>query len=370
MQSLAVSGYTAAAVIAALHAETAPRNISFRYDLLDKDEAFKLALTTVEDCSISHSALADIKRTATFNIRDDGGIDFLNDRIQPFARLLMPDGGYAEWPQGIFLLSSPERKEQNSLIYRDVEAYDGLQVLTDDKFEDRYTVTSGTNYITAIQTILTGAGITKMNLESTTSTLTSTLDWDPGTTKLAVINSLLDSLNYISLYVDENGFYTSRKYVAPSDRSIEYTYSDDEASVIYNGLVDKLDLFGVANKFVRYTSSADEASLISTYTNTNAASPLSTVSRGRTIVDYDTVDDIADQATLDEKVIAIATEASQVYGYITCKTAIMPMHSHYDVIKINNSSLNIHEKFSETNWSFRCQAGEKMSHSLRRVVTI
>ena len=45
----------------------------------------------------------------------------------------------------------------NGEIYRAVEAYDGLQVLTDDKFTSRYTVASGTNYVTAIKTILTGA---------------------------------------------------------------------------------------------------------------------------------------------------------------------------------------------------------------------
>ena len=89
MQSLAVNGYTKQQVIDALHAKTASRTVSFRYDLLDNTETFKKALTCVEDCSINYAAFADIKRTATFHIRDDGDIDFLNDRIKPWVRLNM-----------------------------------------------------------------------------------------------------------------------------------------------------------------------------------------------------------------------------------------------------------------------------------------
>ena len=85
MQSLAVNGYTRQEVINALHSKTAPRVISFRYDLLDKNEVFKKALTTVASCTISHSALADIKRTAKIKIRDDGDVDFLSDRVQSFT---------------------------------------------------------------------------------------------------------------------------------------------------------------------------------------------------------------------------------------------------------------------------------------------
>ena len=368
MQNLAVNGYTRAEVIAALH--NGRRHISFRYDLLDSNEQKIKALTTVESASISMSAFADIKRTAKFNILDDNSINFASDRIQPFIRLKMPDDSYTEWSQGIFLLSSPDRSEQNGNIYRDIEAYDGLQVLNDDKFEDRYAIGVGTNYITAIKEILTGAGIIKTNIEPSALTLPATKEFEPGTTKLSAINSLLAEINFVPIYVDEIGFYTSMGYAGPDFRAVDYTYSDNELSVIYNGLVDKLDLFSVPNKFIAYTSNPDSASLRSVYTNTSADSPLSTVSRGRTITDVRKVDDIADQTTLDAYVARIAFEASQIYGYITAETAIMPFHSVYDVIRIEYSSMGIYEKFTETDWSYDLSVGAKMKHSLRKVVNI
>lgn len=368
MQSLAVNGYTQSEVIAALH--DGVRHLSFRYDLLTSADRKIKALTTVESGSVSLSAYADIKRTAKFTIKEDTSINYLSDRIQPFARLEMPDGGYAEWSQGIFLLSSPQRKERNGEIYREIEAYDGLQVLLDDKFEDRYSIGVATNYVTAIKTILTGAGITKANIAPSTKTLPSAREFEPGTSKLTAINALLSSLNYVPMYVDENGFYTSMGYVSPSLRSVEYTYAVGEQSVIHNGLTDSIDLFSVPNKFVIYTSNADTASLRSVYTNDSATSPLSTVSRGRTITDFRQIEDIADQTTLDDYVERIAFEASQVYGYVDFETAIMPFHGVLDVIRLEVPALNIYEKFTETDWSYTLKAGSRMKHKARKVVNI
>ena len=52
-------------------------------------------------------------------------------------------------------------------------------------------------------------------------------------------------------------------------------------------------------------------------------------------MDIRQVDDIADQVTLDDYVQRIAFEASQVYGYITAETAIMPTHGINDVAQID-----------------------------------
>ena len=57
---------------------------------------------------------------------------------------------YINFPLGIFLLSSPTRADQDNMIIRDIEAYDGLIVLKEDKFIDRYNVSAGTNYVDAV----------------------------------------------------------------------------------------------------------------------------------------------------------------------------------------------------------------------------
>lgn len=394
---MARGGYTAEQVKAALHAPN--RQIAFRYDLLDSQNNYKRALTTVMGGSISYNSLAEIKRTARFSIKDDGTINFLSDRIKPYCRLWVPPGrvlaryytflqasfpalheeirlapetgGWVEFPLGVFILSTPPRRaDAYGVVTREVEAYDLLQVLTDDKVEDRYTVTAGTNYIAAIKTLLDGAGLTQQNLTATDKTLPTDRDWGPGTKKLHIINNLLSAINYRSLYIDEDGFAVAKPYVSPASRASEYTYRDDDQSVIFPGPEQSLDLFAVPNKWVLVVSEPDRDPLTATYINDNPNSPTSTVSRGRTIVDYREYVEAADQATLNARAERIAFEASQVYEKVIFETAIMPMHSDSDVFTLEFSDLGISAKYAETGWSFELRAGARMRHEIRRVVNI
>ncbi len=368
MQSLAVSGYTEAQVITALHASN--RQIAFRYDLLTSANVFKKALTTVTAASVANNSLAEIKRTAKFSLRDDATINYLSDRIKPWVRIKMTDGGWAEFPQGVFLLSTPPRMEDNTGIYREIEAYDLLQLLTDDKVDIRYTVASGANYITAVGTVLTGAGITDQNLTPTALTLPADRDWEPSTTKLQIINDLLAAINYYTLEFDENGQAVAKPYVSPDARASEYTYKNDTESVIFPGVQQNIDLFGIPNKWVLVKSEPDAAALIGTYTNTNPSSPTSTVSRGRTIVSYQSKVEAADQATITALAARTAYEASQIYEAVPFETAIMPFHSNADCLTLEHSRLGIAAKFVEVAWSFEFTPGARMKHELRRTVTI
>jgi len=581
MQPLARSGYTNSEVDAALHA--ANRTVDFRYDLLDSSNAYKSPLTTVIGASVANNNLAQIKRTARFTIRDDGAINYLSDRIKPYARLKMPDvtrvtdnynlsfdgvddyislnsasttgsftvecwiknnqitkdtmflsnggpsyfrvtlnklfvsisaGGqktlsgltpllqdifyhvaftydgttlkiylngvldnssiigiamtpfnltrigrwvdvdqrslngliddirlwnvartqsqiaasmnsqlvgneiglvgywkfdegigltafdstangnngtltngpawvkeglnktvvpssYVEFPLGVFLLSTPPRKaEPSGKIRREVEAYDQLQVLMDDVVDVRYSIAAGVNYIVAVKALLDSAGITSQNLTATTSTLPAARDWDPGTTKLQIINDLLGAINYRSLFFDENGIATAIPYQSPAARASEYTYIDDSLSVIFPEVEQALDLFGIPNKWTLVLSEPDRSVLTSSYTNSNPSSLTSTVSRGRTISRYLPNQEAADQTTLDALAVRIAFEQSQVFETVTFETAICPYHGDSDVYTLVFSALGINAKYSEVSWEFELKAGAKMKHTIRKIVYV
>ena len=325
-------------------------------------------------------------------IESETDIDYLTNRIQPFVLFKLPDktipnqtpdgtiyqemkGQWLEYPLGIFLLSSPERVEEGQEIYRDIEAYDGTIILDEDRFTERYTIKAGTRYDMAVINILKGAGIKKYNIETSDKTLPNDLEYEPGTSKIEVVNELLESINYTPIWVDEWGYFTSLRYIPPSDRAVDYEYIDDELSVTENGMSEEFDLYSVPNKwlviFENYDGGGEESiSLRSVYTNDSFESPTSTVNRGRVIVDYRTVSDIADQGALNEYTLRIANEASQVYGRIKFNTAIMPFHSYMDIIRIRNKTLDIDDKFTETGWTIPLETGGKMSHEGRRVVNI
>lgn len=369
MQSLARNGYSADQVIAALHSDN--RHLSFRYELLDNKNRIKKHLETIISGSVANNALAQIKRTARFVLKDDPDINYLTDRIKPYVRLRMPDGGWVEWPQGVFILSTPpERTDSRGIVTREIEAYDQLQVLVDDKVDNRYTLMEGTRYTDNIKVILESAGITQYNVARSESALPTTRDWDPGTSKLQIINDLLGAINYRSLFFDENGYAVALPYVSPVNRPSEYTYRNDQNSVIFPEAERHLDLFAIPNRWVIVVSNPELPPLRSTYTNTNPDSITSTVSRGRVIVDYREYDDIADQTALDARVQRIAFEASQVYEQVSFETAIMPMHSDSDVFTLQYTDLGISHKYSEVAWEMPLKAGERMKHRIRRIVNV
>ena len=360
--------YPLAQINDALHSSN--RELKFRYDLLSSTNVFKRTLTKVLSGHVENNALANIKRIAKFTLQDDETINFLSDRIQPFALLKMPDGNFASWALGVFLLSSPKRKaDVAGNVIREVDAYDLLQVLLDDKVTDRYTIPLGTNYIAALKTLLDSAGITSQNLTACASVLPASLDWAPGTDKLTIINALLGAINYWSLFFDVYGLAVAQPYVLPSNRASDYTYKDDLQSVTFPEVEQDLDLFAIPNKWVITVTEPDQSVLTSLYTNVNPASLTSTVSRGRTIVSFLT-DTAVDQPTLDAKVQRQAFEDSQVYETVLLETAIMPMHSENDMLTLIFSPLGISANYNELSWGFDLVAGGRMKHSIRKNVAI
>jgi hypothetical protein len=369
MLPLARNGFTAAQVTDALHGRSGSREVKFRYDLLASSDQYKKTLTAVESGEVAMASLADIKRTARFSLRDDPEIDWLSDRIQPWC-LIRVGSGWAEFPLGIFLLNTPKKTVRRRQLYRDIEAYDGIQVLADDKFVARYTLAAGEGYYGAIIGILSAAGITKTNIEYTALTLPIAKEWPPGAPRITAVNELLREINYTQLWHDEYGYYIATAYRSPSVRAPDYTYAEGELSVLSPEPEEELDLFNIPNKWVVVASNPEAAALTSTYTNSNPDSPTSTVSRGRIIVDYREVDNIADQASLDAYTQRIAFEASQVYNLISFETAIMPMHSYADVLQLVYSPLGLNGKFVETNWTIPLKAGAMMKHQARKITQI
>lgn len=301
-------------------------------------------------------------------------IDWIRNRVQPFMEVFV-EGEWVSYPLGIFVLSSPSKAEEGSAVTREVEAYDELVILNEDKFDQRYTVKKGTRYDSAVIQILKDSNIKKYNIEDSSKRLTSDMEWSIGTEKIRAANDLLAAINFTPLWVDEFGYFTSSRYSSPQDRSPDHQYYDNDVSITFNGMTEEVDYL-IPNKWVVVYSSPDNASpgdeapvLSAVYENRDISDPNSTVNT-YTKVDYREVDDIADQEELNLYVRRIAEEASQVFQKVKYDTALMPGHSYQDVIDMRNVSLELKGKYSETSWEMDLSAGGKMSHEARKVVNL
>lgn len=371
MLNLSVGGYTAEDVRRCLWAASGTRTVDFKFALLDKEDNL-IGWVDNATGSISADAGAAIKRTANFKIARElaKDIDYANDRMQPWFRLKMPDGNWVEWPLGIYLLSSPTRQESTKgRVAREVDAYDKGQILRDDKFTSRYFVNSGTKYTEAVEDILESAGIYTYNIFPSELTVPAAFEFEVGVEKLTAINEILTAINYTSLQFNAFGVAVSRPYVLPTERTPTEIYKTDQISVIRPGATQTYDYFNAPNVVIRYLSSPDRSStLISIVENNNPASPLSTVSRGRRIVDISAVNNIANQEELDKYTKREAINIMQRFGELSFTTAVMPHHEIEDCLYIIHDGLGIAETYIEQSWSMQLEVAGEMQHKARRVV--
>ncbi|GAB3115729.1 hypothetical protein GCM10027160_23510 [Streptomyces calidiresistens] len=581
-------GATREEVLRALRAVDGANRMSFRYELLDRNDVKIRDLEEIVDGTVSLNNLAVIKRTATFTLRSGGGlIDWLSDRIQPWARLHLPPYGpedFVEWPLGVFNLVTPTREvDGTGTVWRRVEGYDKLQILEEDLIASRLstdspemllvrdpflrnvtggwgltpagigwslivtgppttwgvttagagyafvtlteqpatlriqlphrrsadadvrttmavsvtatgaaflpsivlryrstadfyrlrvhfntngtlslsvadrttqvgaTETTGLSYtpgtmvnvrariigqtITgkvwpagapepeawgiertiesadpltqgwmglsassfggntntspqlrygsfawdgnplrlvtlAVRRVLQLGGVNSHRITPSEERLTTVREWEPGTSHLAIVNELLDAIAYRSLSIDERGVAVATPYVPPAERPAEYEYLDDEVSVMDPEAVQERDLHSIPNRWVLTRSEPDEPAITVTYTNSDPASPTSTVRRGRVITDFRDQEDATSESALIERAANLAQEATQVYEAIEYSTAPMPVHSNDDVVRIRRDDLALDGKFSSHTWDLELKAGGQMRHRARRVVSL
>ena len=341
------------------------RSIKFRYDLLSKYEMKIGEISSVKG-SVSLNSLAEIKRTGRFTISevDAKDIDFLNDRLRPVV--IIDD---KEYRLGTFLLPSPTRKTQKGIITRDIEAYDVLQILKEDRITNRLFYKKGSRYEDIIRQMVNSAGIKNVLLEKTDSVLKRDREFEIGTSKLDVCNQLLQETNYTTLFTDENGVVKAKKYILPNARAIEISYLANEFDItVRDSAVDEYDLFNIPNVWVIIVSNGENEPMRAIYRNDNPADRTSTVARGRNIVDFREVSDIADQTTLNNYIKRVAYDSSNIFRKIQFETLINPVHGYGNCIYIEDKKLGIREKYIETMWEIPLEVGGRMKHAGRRIV--
>lgn len=349
------------------------RYVTYRYELLDQNNVHIDWLDGwVSNASIEHSSFADIQRTAQFQILHNRDINYLTSRIRPWMRLRMRDGQWFEWPFGMFLLSTPKHTHGAGEI-ETVQAYDQLLVLHEDIPDTRFTVQQGTNVIEAARQILLDLGFgetVSISIPASDVTMQSTRDWDIGSSRLAIVNALLNYANYTPLSFNGRGDAFSNPYRRPDEMPTAHTYSTKDRSLIIPGATHELDLFGIPNQWIAIVSEPEEPPMVSSYTNDNPESPTSTVNLNRVSTDIRENVEVGSQAALDAYVERIAFEASQVYERVEFETPIMPKHETREIVRLRHDFLNVSARFTETDWSADLYIGGSMKHKLRRVVAV
>lgn len=366
MYNLAQKGYTHDEVLEMLQSD---RTIDFEFDVFNKDNTMIGSLQSAKG-SITFDSTCEIMGTIAVDYIEEDFLKGLAEwRLRPAFKLLSPKG-WLKFNLGIYIMSTPSVRGDSGVRHCSAAGYDFCEILKEDKVTERYYVAANSLYTQVAGTLIADAGIKRINIASSDKRTPVELEWQAGTPYITIVNELLASINYEPIHFDLNGYACSKAYVAPELRPTEYVYQTNEDSLIFEGTSILKDTFNKPNVFVRYTKNPDGVELKAEYVNNAISSPISVVNRGRRIVDIDTVNDIADQATLNDYTKRIAIENSQVYETITLSTALMPHHFYRDCLFIEHSKLDIGNKYIEYGWSLPLEVGGTMTHTLQKAIKI
>lgn len=292
--------------------------------------------------------------------------------------------GLPENPQGVFLVSAAGESWNSSGRSWSLELLDKCTVPDQDQVDQSYTVAAGANILQTVKGILASSGEFISVGSSVTLATSNGMLWEAGTSKLKIINDLLDAAGYNSLWMDGFGNFQVTPRVLPANRPATYEVLGiprelrDGAQSIYQPSweMDR-DSFGVPNKVIAVEAASGEgvASLRGVWTNTDPASPYSYAARGRWITH--TIDSVETPAGttlektdfLEKRARATLVQMSSVQAQVKLDHLPIPVRVS-DVIRFVHSESGVDAKYIITRTQLETSPLGLMKSSLQEVISI
>lgn len=198
----------------------------------------------IESADIDIDFNRSIVSGARFKIKHLEDINYLSDLIKPWYIF-----NNNEIPLGHYMLLSPVKSVKQNLVSREISGYDLLKALDQDKTIVSVSFSSGSNVVEEIEDLLDSVGSwVKYKIEPSSETLPDNVSYELGKSKLFIINSLLNMINYYPLWVNGNGIFKGIPW--SSTPSIAHEFEDNELSLYEDNVNLNIDYSGIYNRVV------------------------------------------------------------------------------------------------------------------------
>lgn len=279
----------------------------------------------IESGSVTVAALARLGGSAEITLGDDD-IDWFRDRIQI---IYDPGMGLPQIPWGVFLPANPRRAHDGIRYTQTVELTTKMAVIDQERVTEDWSLPAGSNLIQAVVDLIESTGESRIAVTDSAATSTVALVFPAGESKLTIVNELLTSANYQSLWTDGTGQYRIEPYVDPGDRPVSWHFPYGEASITVPGWEREQDVLSVPNQVVVVSPGDDEIPpVIGVAENTDPESPYSIPSRGRVISRHEEVSDMSDVAAATSYARRLLQAGSNPVSTFSVRHAIVPLDPH------------------------------------------
>jgi len=230
-------------------------------------EFFKYELLTLQNGAYSHNQYItnyvidgritlDFTRNvitgATFKIKDIEDINYLTDLIKPWYCLETNNTTY-EFPLGHYMLLAPRKDLDGKVVTRYITGYDLLYALEQDKEITSRSFEVGENVVEKIEDLLQEVGTwVNYQIQASDEVLAEDVSYELGKSKLFIINSLLNMINYYPLWVNGSGVFMGKPWTATPN--IIHEFIDNEVSLYEPNVNLTTDYADMYNRVVIITN--------------------------------------------------------------------------------------------------------------------
>lgn len=292
--------------------------------------------------------------------------------------------GLPENPLGVFLVSAAKEGWSDTGRVWSIELLDRCTVPAQDKVAQSYSVAAGTLILQEVKAILLSAGEAITVDAASTLATSSGMAWEAGTSKLKIINDLLDVAGYNALWMDGYGNFQTTPRVLPANRSVMYEMLGvprelvDGSQSIYRPEweLDR-DSFEVPNRVIAIQAAGggDAAAIVGYWDNTDPNSPYSYPARGRWVPH--TIDQVECPAGTGAEILAFlqararATliQMSAVQAQVKIEHLPIPVRVS-DVVRFANSRAGVNGRHVLTRIQLDTSPTGLMKSTLQEVISL
>lgn len=327
-----------------------PRQPRWSYKLLNRFDEPLGDLLGVTACTVTVVAQSRLGGSGEIQITESGQeINWLRDRVQVLYDPGIP--GVESWPVATFMFTSPTDQYTALTKSYSVTLTPKTAIVDTASVQAGFSIPAGANIIDTVVDLIESVGETRIAVTESDATLTNSLVYEEGASKLTVINDLLTAANYWSLWCDGSGQFRVEPYIAPADRPVTYHFAQGVASIHKPDWERNFNQAAVRNAYYVYCEGDEESPpILGEALNEDPDSDYSIPSRGFEVSDPPERVEVASQAEADALALRRLIDGMSPVARLTARHFIIPQEPN-QVVRFTDSGHDTKATIQELKYS-------------------
>lgn len=338
------------------------RTPTFRFDVMEDNICIGQAFPVGKPI-IKCNADAEVKLSFSGDFVLGTTPNWLNVRLKPYLNLAGQQSSLGEY----LITQADECMDKKGMRFWKLKGMDLGRIPQRSRTENRIYYRAGQRYTDIVQSILLELGITRIIVIQSDAVLTNDrTDWEIGTSWLKVINSLLEEINYQSLWFDSEGNARVQPQKVLDGAVVDHVYESGQLSEIKAQADVSSDVYKAYNVFTAMVSNPEyQEPMIAVSVNDIPTSRISTVNIGRVQAPIEKLDDIASMEELQKYVDNLRFRSMSSIEQVSFRTALN-QHQVGDIVSVNHPLFQ--GIYRETEWKMTLHFDGEMTHTAQRIV--